>query len=58
MEIAKLLDVKVVAEGVEIREQHDLLKKLGVHIIQGYYYSKPLPEAEFTKFVEERLNYE
>ena len=54
MEIAKLLDVKVVAEGVELEAQHELLKKAGVDIIQGYYYSRPVPAEEFEKFIIER----
>ncbi|MBO6130045.1 MAG: EAL domain-containing protein [Pseudobutyrivibrio sp.] len=51
MEIAKLLGVKVVAEGVELEAQHELLKKAGVDIIQGYYYSRPVPPDEFEKFI-------
>ena len=52
MEIAKLLKVRVVAEGVENETQHELLKKAGVHVIQGYYYSKPVPPEEFAHFIE------
>ena len=58
MEIAKLLNVKVVAEGVELEAQHELLKKAGVDIIQGYYYSRPVPADEFEKFIEEKLEME
>ena len=50
MEIARLLGVKVVAEGVETEGQHELLKKAGVDIIQGFYYSKPVPPEEFASF--------
>ena len=50
MQIAKLWDVKVVAEGVETEEQHELLKKVGVDIIQGFYYSKPVAAEEFEEF--------
>ena len=51
MEIAKLLNVRVVAEGVELEAQHELLKKAGVDVIQGYYYSRPVPPDEFEKFI-------
>ena len=50
IEIARLLEVPVIAEGVETKEQLDILKKLGCDIIQGYYFSRPLPADEFEKF--------
>ncbi len=46
MDIAGYLNLRVVAEGVETEEQYKLLKKTGVHLIQGYYFSKPLPAEE------------
>lgn len=52
MEIAKYLDVTVVAEGVEYEEQFDLLKKCGCDVIQGFYFSKPLPPQEFNALLE------
>ena len=58
MDIAKYLDLKVVAEGVEHEEQYKLLKDIGVHIIQGYYFSKPIPAEEFAKLIEERIDAE
>ena len=48
IEIARLLEVPVIAEGVETKEQLDLLEDLGCDIIQGYYFSKPLPAEELT----------
>lgn len=53
MDIAKYLDVPVVAEGVESLEQLQHLKKLGCAVIQGYYFSKPVPPEEFEKFFSE-----
>lgn len=41
--IAKQLNIRVIAEGAEKLEQVNILKDLGCHIIQGYYFSKPLP---------------
>ena len=55
IDIARLLEVPVIAEGVETKEQMELLKKLGCDIIQGYYFSKPLPPEEFGKLAEKEL---
>ena len=52
IDIARLLEVPVIAEGVETKEQMELLKKLGCDIIQGYYFSKPLPPEEFGTLIE------
>ena len=41
--LSKGLDLEVLAEGVETKEQHDILLELGCESIQGYYFSKPLP---------------
>jgi EAL domain-containing protein (putative c-di-GMP-specific phosphodiesterase class I) len=49
--IARSLKVPVVAEGVETEEQLKLLRKLGCPLVQGFYFSKPLPAPEF----EERI---
>ena len=49
LEIAKLLSAKTIAEGVENLEQVNTLKEMGVDIIQGYYFSKPLPINEFNE---------
>ncbi len=56
-DIARYLNVDLVAEGVETREQLDALKKMGYSVIQGYYFSKPVPADEFEKFLERnRIN--
>ncbi len=49
--MAKELDMHIVAEGVETRETLDVLKELDCDLIQGYYFDRPLSQAEF----EERL---
>ena len=51
IDIARLLEVPVIAEGVETREQMELLKAIDCDIIQGYYFSKPLPAEEFEKLI-------
>ncbi len=55
-DIAKYLKVQLVAEGVETWEQLVALKSMGYNVIQGYYFSKPLPAAEFEKFIENNRN--
>jgi EAL domain-containing protein (putative c-di-GMP-specific phosphodiesterase class I) len=44
--LAKDLGISTVAEGVETKELIDFLRELGCDIVQGYYYSKPMPENE------------
>ncbi len=51
LDIAKYLEVPVVAEGVETEDQLKLLKAAGCDIIQGYYFSKPIPPSEMSKFL-------
>jgi diguanylate cyclase (GGDEF)-like protein/PAS domain S-box-containing protein len=43
LSMAKNLNLKVIAEGVETKGQMELLRKMGCEEIQGYYFSKPLP---------------
>ncbi|MGA9227488.1 MAG: EAL domain-containing protein, partial [Mesobacillus sp.] len=45
--MANNLKLKVIAEGVETKSQIDLLKSLGCHEVQGYFYSPPLPSTEY-----------
>lgn len=52
IQMAHRLNMKVVAEGVETRQQAALLKELGCDFIQGYYYSKPLPIDELLEFIQ------
>ena len=46
--LAHWLDLSVVAEGVETKEQLELLKAYGCTTIQGYYYSKPVEVEQFS----------
>ncbi len=47
--LAKKLDMQIVAEGIETREQVDFLKQNGCDLIQGFYFAKPLPVQEFER---------
>jgi len=51
MDISRFLEVPVVAEGVEEKAQLDKLKEMGCELIQGYYFSKPLPADEFEELI-------
>ena len=42
---------KIVAEGIEEKEQFEMLREQGIDYIQGYYFSKPLPEKEFLEYL-------
>jgi EAL domain-containing protein (putative c-di-GMP-specific phosphodiesterase class I) len=46
------MDLKIVSEGVETEEQLHAMEQLGVHYIQGFYFSKPLPQEEFVSFIK------
>lgn len=52
IQMSHRLKMKVVAEGVEQAQQVDILRKMNCDIIQGYYYSKPLPLNELMEFME------
>ena len=56
LDIARYLGVPVIAEGVETKEQADALKNMGCDIIQGYYFSKPVPPSDFVRFIEDKKN--
>lgn len=49
--IAKDINCKVVAEGVETKEQRDTLVEVGCDIIQGFYYAKPMPVNDYEKLL-------
>lgn len=50
LDLAAVLDTPVVGEGVETREQADLLTSRGCALAQGYYYGKPAPASEWAGF--------
>lgn len=52
IQMAKKLDIPVIAEGVETIEHVETLKKFGCNYAQGFYYSKPIPVDEFTKLID------
>ena len=54
IDIAYSLEVPTIAEGVETAEQMFALKEMGCDIVQGYYFSRPVPAAEYERFLLER----
>ena len=50
--LAKELSMKIIAEGVEIKEQFEMLKDMGCDYFQGYLFYKPMPEEQFEKVLE------
>ena len=49
--LAGELHIKTVTEGVECASQADFIRSIHCDIGQGYYYAKPMPEDEFTRFI-------
>ena len=46
------LKLQIVSEGIETEEQYREMERLGINYIQGFYFSKPLPEQEFIHFLK------
>jgi len=46
------MGLKVVVEGIETREQFEKMKELGVDYIQGFFFSRPVPQDEFYDFIK------
>ncbi|MCR5612770.1 GGDEF domain-containing protein [Treponema sp.] len=49
------LNKKTLFEGVETKEERDMLKKLRCDQVQGYFYSKPLQKADFVEFIKKHI---
>jgi len=61
IELAHNLEMKTIAEGVETKEQFELLKSLGCDIVQGFWLAKPMPIEDLIDFIEswehKKINY-
>ncbi len=51
--MARLLDIPVVAEGVETERHREILQGIGCRYAQGYYYYRPMPAGEFYDLIKE-----
>ena len=54
IKMAESLNMTVIAEGVEEPEQVEFLTKLGCDYIQGYYFAKPMPQAQYQELMKKK----
>ena len=54
IKLSKDLNMRVLAEGVETKEQLDILRKIKCDEIQGFYYARPMREVEFVEYVRRK----
>ena len=47
------MNLEIVAEGIETKEQFEVMKSLGISYIQGYYFSRPIPEQAFIEYIRD-----
>lgn len=52
MQMIHGMNLKIVSEGIETKQQYDAMEHLGINYIQGFYFSKPLPKDQFIAFLE------
>ncbi len=55
VDMAKRLKITSLCEGVETQEQCNYLKEVGCQMQQGFYFSRPIPQEVFEKFLEESV---
>ena len=53
VELAHWMNLSVVAEGVETRDQLEHIRETGCDYVQGYFFAKPMPGAEFERYLRE-----
>ena len=54
MHMLQGMDLPIVSEGIETKEQFETMAEIGIKYIQGFYFSRPLPEEEFLEFIRSR----
>ncbi|NER40218.1 EAL domain-containing protein [Bacillus megaterium NBRC 15308 = ATCC 14581] len=58
IDLGHVLDLEVIAEGVETEDELKILKSIGTDGIQGFFFSKPLPTEEFeTTYLKNKMHY-
>lgn len=57
VDMAKINSLTVVAEGVETKEEQAVISAAGIEYIQGFYYARPMPEVEFSRFFKEERDH-
>lgn len=58
MNLSKELNMDVIIEGVETKQQLEVIQSLGGHKIQGYYFGKPMPKDDFMRTLDEQFERE
>lgn len=53
-EMMHILDLSIIAEGVETQEQHTLLQSMGCEEVQGYLHAKPMPAQDVAQWLAAR----
>jgi len=53
--VAKSMKVDIIAEGIESKEQSDMLYNIGCRYAQGYYYARPMNSDEIVKYLQKKL---
>ena len=51
LECAEAFNMEICAKRIETKEAHDFLQDLGIHVLQGYYYSRPLSLTNLQQFI-------
>ncbi len=54
LSLGKIMDLKIIAEGIETREQLEFMRQTNCDAYQGYYFSPPRPEAEITELLKKQ----
>ena len=54
--MAKVINIPIIVEGVELKAQVDFLEGLGCRYVQGYYFYKPMPVSDFEKIIRYKKN--
>jgi diguanylate cyclase (GGDEF)-like protein/PAS domain S-box-containing protein len=54
--LAHILNMDVTAEGVETKEQHEIIQKLDCEYVQGYLFYKPLPKEEVERLFQQKVS--
>jgi diguanylate cyclase (GGDEF)-like protein len=55
-QMASAMDYAVIAEGVETQQQAEILAELGIEMLQGYYFAKPLEQSDVENYIEHQSN--
>ena len=56
VDMIKSLDLEIVVEGVENQEMADILTRMGCDYLQGYNFSRPVPEKDYVSFLKDNLS--